>query len=85
MKKTIGIMVFDTIESAEQYTIGLKSMFIFHHQIIEIDARGRMKKIKTVSSGADTEDLDKFYDKRSINLMSPFPGTECYPRIKVLT
>ena len=81
LKNTIGIMVFDTIEAAQHYVQGLAAKF----EIIKVDARGRMKKIKTVSSGAATEDLDKFYSNRSINIMSPFPGTECYPSVKVLT
>jgi hypothetical protein len=81
LKNTIGVMVFDTIESAQDYAKGLAT----EYKILEVDVRGRMKKIKTVSSGAATEDLDKFYDGLSINVMIPFPGTECYPRVKVLT
>jgi hypothetical protein len=81
LKDTIGVMVFDTIESAKDYAKGLSMKF----EILEVDARGRMKKISGVSSGAGTEDLDKFYENRSINIMVPFPGTECYPRVKVLT
>ena len=81
-KDTIGVMVFDTIEAAQDY---LQRLPLETSEILEVDARGHMKKIKTVSSGANTQDLDKFYENRSINIMTPFPGTECYPRVKVLT
>jgi len=80
-KDTIGIMVFDTIKTAQDYINGLPDVAL----ILEVDVRGRMKKINTVSSGVSTIDLNRFYMNASVNIMSPFPGTECYPRVKVLT
>lgn len=80
-KNTIGIMVFNNIQTAKEYVRGLATKF----EILEVDVHGHMKKIKTVSCGVATEDLDKFYSNRSINIMAPFPGTECYPSVKVLT
>ena len=82
LKDTIGVMVFATLETAQEYA---RDMPVPGYNILQVDARGRMKKIRKVSCGVATQDLNKFYDKCSINIMEPFPGTECYSRVKVLT
>jgi hypothetical protein len=76
---TLGIMVFDTLESAKHFCSGYGE-----YLILKVKPIGQAKKFDKISVAAWQGSLDKFYAGKPVRKMNPFPGTECYQSVKVL-
>lgn len=85
IKGSVGIMCFETKESAE---IFISHQYVWEKEELEIiDVRpiGKANYPKSVSAQTTEGALNNFYEDEAIVTMHPPKGTVCYKSVKVLT
>ncbi len=84
---TLGVMVFETLTAAEEFTDMWRRAYDRAGKdliILRVTPIGRGNRVRWIAAGVDTDAIDHFYEDKSALLGEPPDRTMAYPGVHVL-